>query len=301
MSVMTFIKGLLPSFESSKVKDGLRLAAEDLASKIAPIVKNLVRCFDRNWKYKNKDAKWLIENIHVKVNKLPPNASLFEKIDWIISNLGTTIPFIQTELDRKLSREVAIIGLSYSKANLLQYCEIVTFFKQYVTIFVNFISAAELNAIDGKQRVEGVGPDDVEWLRAKYAIFITACRILSYEVNALKTELSRIPDMTIDSTTEKEANIIIGSSKLDPFGFASLPFPISLLYHLRLRGVESDAEEYEDLKATATAIEYRIILLKQRIDSGSGDAALEKQLSIQEDRLLTQRRRLAKLEEQYGL
>ena len=48
-------------------------------------------------------------------------------------------------------------------------------------------------------------------------------------------------------------------------------------------------------------IKYRIILIQQKLEGGEGDAAAEKLLGIQEDRLFKTRRKLAELEEEYGV
>ena len=303
MSITSYLRSLLPSFAVSNLKESVLLTLDALSKQLLPAIKNVNSIFDRKWKYKDKTAKHLVEYIesNTRITKLPPQASAFEIIEYVTTNALTTLPYIKTEIEKNFGRAISNSGLTFTKANYLQYCEVAEFYKRFTAILLNFVTAAELNGIEGKQRVEGVGPDDVEWLSANVAIYTIALRVLSYDVNTLRSEIRNIPDMVIDSSTEQETKMMVGASRLDPFGFASLPFPISVIYHCRLRGVEKDAEAYEELKAEQQVIEYRILLIKQRIENGQGDAAIEKLLTIQEERLLEQRRKIAKLEEEYGI
>lgn len=303
MSIMRFVRALAPTFQGSKLKDGIILLSERISAQILPQLEKVVSVFDEDWKYHDSTAKQLMEKIEkdVRPKKMAPRACAFARLEYIAKNLQTTLPFVKQEIDRSFGTEVSAIGLTYSRANLLQYVECATFFTSYLTLLINYVSAVELNAVSKRQKLEGVAPPDKERLEAQYVNFSIVCRILGYEVNELKAQLKTVPDMIIDPTTEAEAKLVIGTSKLDPVNFASLPFPLSIILHARLRGVENDVEEYEELKAQANAINYRILLIKQYMENGDGDAALETKLQTLEDRYLEKRRKVVKWEEEHGL
>lgn len=303
MSIMRFIRALAPSFQGNKLKDGIIVLNERISTQLLPQLEKALSVFNEDWKYQDAWAKTVSGNIEkdLKLKKLQPRACMFAKLEWIAKNLQSTLPFIKQETDRSFGNEVSSIGLTYSRANLLQYAECATFFVSYVSLLINYISAVELNAVSKRQHLEGIAPTDLERLKAQYASFSVVCRILGYEVSELKGQLKTVPDMIIDPSTESEAKLIVGASKLDPVNFASLPFPLSLIFHLRLRNVENDVEEYEELKAQANSLNYRILLIKQYMENGDGDAALETKLQKLEDRYLEKRRKVVKWEEDHGL
>ena len=300
---MRFIRALAPSFQGNKLKDGIIVLSERISSQLVPQLEKCLSVFNEDWSFKDATARDICNDIikDVKLKRLNAKACAFARLEYIAKNLQTTLPFIKQEIDRSFGSEVSAIGLTYSRANLLQYVECATFFVSYVTILINYVSAVELNAVSKRHKLEGVGPGDLERLKAQYVNFSIVCRILGYEVSELKAQLKTVPDMIIDPTTDAEAKLIIGASKLDPAGFASLPFPISVVFHWRLRNVESDVEEYEELKAQANSLNYRMLLIKQYIDNGDGDASLETKLQQLEDRYMEKRRKVVKWEEDHGL
>lgn len=300
--IIDYLKGLIPSFETSALLNNIDNLIDGLSKFIQPSLRTLLSVLTDDWKYTDKLANELMETVG-RESKLPgytPRTPPLKIIDLVISNMYSTLGFIRSEIDKSSGDVIATTGITYSKANLLQYCEVATFFVQYTNILINYVSAAELNSIVKGPRVKGIAPHDVEWLRANRWVYIVALRIMSYDVNELKKQLNKIPDMTIDPATDTDAKIVVGASNLDPFGFADLPFPISVIYNFRLRGVNSEAEEIEAARAQLNAIQYRVMLMQQLIDNGQGDASMEQQLQKAEDRMLEQRRKLAKLEERHG-
>jgi hypothetical protein len=302
-SFSSYIKSLLPSFETSRLKSLLNSMCEEIQEILIPTIEKLLPIFSANWKWRNNDVKTFMTRIQttVKLKKVPGNANAIVIINAVLANMLVTLPFMRGEVDKAFGREVAADGLTYSKTTMLQYGELADFFVRYTQVLINYVTSAELNAINGSQKVSGIGPDDLDYLRVNMPTYLVALRVLAIDVNQLKSDMRSIPDMVIDESTESGAIALIGSHKADPLGFASLPFPLSTIYRIRLGWAESQISKYEALVAESKAVEYRILLMTQRIEEGHGDAATERLLEVHEERLEKMRYKIAKLEQEYDL
>lgn len=302
-SFSSYIKSLLPSFETSRLKSLLSSMCEEIQEILIPTIEKLLPIFPANWKWRNNDVKTFMTRIQttVKLKKVPGNANAIVIINAVLANMLVTLPFMRGEVDKAFGREVAADGLTYSKTTMLQYGELADFFVRYTQVLINYVTSAELNAINGSQKVSGIGPDDLDYLRVNMPTYLVALRVLAIDVNQLKSDMRSIPDMVIDESTESGAIALIGSHKADPLGFASLPFPLSTIYRIRLGWAESQISKYEALVAESKAVEYRILLMTQRIEEGHGDAATERLLEVHEERLEKMRYKIAKLEQEYDL
>lgn len=301
--IADYIKSLLPSFETSRLKESLMSLQEEIMTFVAPAIEKLVPIFPTTWRWRNKDVRTIAEYIqnNAKIAKLPPRSNLITILNYSLKNMVLALPFMKGEVDKAFGRMVANDGLTFSKTTLIQYAEVAEFFVKYVQTLVNFITSAELNASESGQHLKGVAPDDITWLKANLPTFMTALRVMSLEVTQLKQDMHSIPNMLVDEASEDEAKILVGHGKMDPFGFATLPWPLSWGFHIQLYWANRQVDKYERAKIEAKAIEYRILLLKQQIEEQTTDAATEKLLEITEERLMKLRFRIAKMEEDYGL
>lgn len=303
MSVTNYVKGLLPSFESSRVKDNMTNLSQEIDQFTLPSVKGMVSTFPHDWKWKNKNVETLDKAIRSsytgKVFKR--NASTLELIEHALVNLQTTLPLMKMQADRAFGRSISSEGLTFDKAAILQYSEAATYFVNYARVFVNYLSAAELSELDGSRTVVGISPDDEEYLLANRYTFAIALSIMCVDGKELKDEMVHIPASIVESGNEEDMTVVVGKGKMDPFGFADLPFPLSLVYRAGLSISDWQVNRYDQAQEEANVQQYRIILLKERIENNQGDAATENTLKDAEDRLKLTRRKIAKMEESYGL
>lgn len=305
MKFHSYVKSLVPSLETADLKENIVVTSERISESILPSLESIMVVFDHKYAWRDDALKAIskqyLQSMKGNGFKLPLDSSMLELVQHVMKNMLVTLPFIKGEVDKTFGKVIFNEGLTFSKANIMKYCETVEFTVNYTRILLNYITHAELQKLDNRHSSNNLPPKDVEYLRANVMIFASACRIMGIPTAQLKSQLNSVPDMLIEAGTEEEATLLIGGGKLDPVGFAALPFPISVIYHARLRFANKQVEEYERLKAEEAVIKYRLILIQQKLDGGEGDAAAEKLLGIQEDRLFKTRRKLAELEEEYGV
>ena len=303
MSASDYIKALLPSFESSRIKDNLTNLSQEIDQFTLPAISGLSETFPHGWKWKNKNVAILDKSIRDaytgKVVKR--DASALELIEIAMINLQTTLPILKLHADKAFGRVVASEGLTFDKAAILQFVEVAEYFINYSRVFTNYLSAAELSELSDSRKVEGIGPDDAEYLLASRYTFTAALAICIIPAKELKAGMVNIPASAIDASTESDIIEVVGSDKMDPFGFAVLPFPLSIIYRAQLVVADWQVDRYDRAQEEANVQQYRTILLKERMEGGDGDASTERALQDAEDRLKLTRRKIAKLEESYGI
>ncbi len=303
MSVTNYVKGLLPSFESSRVKDNLTNLSQEIDQFTLPSTKGMAETFPHDWKWKNKNVETLDKAIRssYKGKVFKRDASALELIEHALVNMQTTLPLMKMQADKAFARTISSEGLTFDRAAILQFSEAATFFVNYARVMVNYLSAAELSELDGSRKVAGIAPDDEEYLLANRYTFAIALSIMCVDGKELKSEMAHIPTSIVESGNEDDMVAVVGKGKMDPFGFASLPFPLSLIYRAGLSIADWQVNRYDQAQEEANVQQYRMILLKERIENGQGDAATENALKDAEERLKLARRKITKMEEDYGI
>lgn len=300
-----YLKTLMPSTETRELKHSLQANYENVSGHIVPALETIGTVFNHEYRWKAPTLvqveKLLRDSLSRGPLKMHNNPGLLEMLTDVFNNMSTTLPYIRGEVDKSFGREFTNIGLTFAKGNLIQFGEVADFTVYYARVLINYLTSNELMRLNGRTRDENLPVGDEEYLNANAPVFANAMKIMAYPVKDLKDQLRKIPDMVASEETEGSAKIMVGAGALDPLGFASLPFPISIIYHMRLGMAEKQAEELEAIKAEAKMVEYRILLIKQRQAGGQGDAAVERELVIQEDRLFMLRKKQKAREEQYGV
>lgn len=290
MSLYQYVSKLMPSTEAKAIKENLTLSSERIGGNLLPGLEMLITSLPHQYKWKTPDINSAMTEIVNVVRthpslKLPRDASGPEVIRAILHNMTRTIPYVSGEINKTFDNSIFKSGLTFTKATLLQYSETVDFVVSYTSAFMNWLTAVEYNALDGRDRNRGIPPGELEYLLANINNYTLALKIMAYNQDELKKGLRALPQMRIAESAEAEAEqLTLGGGDGNPFGFAQLPWPLSVWYHYRLRRVEAQAQEYEHAEAMERAVAYRIMLIKQKLESGNGDAALEKELQIQEER-----------------
>ena len=290
MSLYSYVSKLMPSTEARAIRENLNLSVERIGGNLLPGLEMLTSSLPHQYVWKTPDVKSAMDEIVRVVRahqslKLPRDASGPETIRAVLQNMSRTIPYVQGEINKTFDNSIFKTGLTFTKATLLQFSETVDFVVSYTTAFMNWLTAVEYNALDGRDRNRGIPPGELEYLLANINNYTLALKIMAHNQDELKKGLRSLPQMRIAESAEAEAEqLTLGGGNGNPFGFAQLPWPLSVWYHYRLRRVEAQAQEYERAEAMERAVAYRILLIKQKLESGKGDVALENELKIQEER-----------------
>ena len=206
MSVSNYVKGLLPSFESSRVKDNLSNLSQEIDQFTLPSTKGMVETFPHDWKWKNKNVETLDKAIRssYRGKVFKRDASALELIEHALVNMQTTLPLMKMQADKAFGRTISSDGLTFDRAAILQFSEAATFFVNYARMMVNYLSAAELAELDGSRKVAGIAPDDEEHLLTHRYTFALALTIMCVDGKELKAEIGQIPTSIVEANNEDD-------------------------------------------------------------------------------------------------
>lgn len=298
MSIFGYTQELPTSFNSAEIRESLANNAK-ANSGLGRLLENIVFTNKDQYPADLKAVNELIMSTKPNDVRLGTDNTVTGYMGVVVNNLNQLIPLLQQELNNKFRREVSNVALTYNKVSYLQIVEIVDFAIKYIYNYLDVLLALVINRQINRPTYEGLGPDDVQWVKKNANKFASIADILAKPVTTVAKLLEQAPDMVV-SEDEASVRAVVGS-KVDPLGFANLPWPFSLVYELRLQSASRKMDLYEARQETEKVIERRVLLYKQAIENGTGDAALEKSLAIQESRLLKLKRRIEKTEAKYAL
>ncbi len=298
MSIFGYTQELPTSFNSAEIRESLANNAK-ANSGLGRLLENIVFTNKDQYPADLKGVNELIMSTKPNDVRLGTDNTVTGYMGVVVNNLNQLIPLLQQELNNKFRREVSNVALTYNKVSYLQIVEIVDFAIKYIYNYLDVLLALVINRQINRPTYEGLGPDDVQWVKKNANKFASIADILAKPVTTVAKLLEQAPDMVV-SEDEASVRAVVGS-KVDPLGFANLPWPFSLVYELRLQSASRKMDLYEARQEVEKVIERRVLLYKQAIENGTGDAALEKSLAIQESRLLKLKRRIEKTEAKYAL
>lgn len=306
MELFDYLTKLLPSTETSRVNDGIKNIRKVINTSAIPALESACSVFTNEYKYKDRDLALLNDLIVKGVKPADVGYSLtrpnsFQLIQHVMRKLETNLDLISDSVISIFKgKAFTSNGLTYNKGNLLQYVEAADFYIRYVRKYYNYATSVELAKLSNIPRPDGVGPDDLEYLKTYMPSFIHLTITFGLDANDTKRVVKKISNMQI---AEDVASIqsIVGYSALDPWGFSSLPWPISIIYRYQLNDAEKVLDDYRAAEAEVKAVEYRVLLMQELIDNGHGDAAMEQRLEVYNDRILKNKRIMADIEEKYGV
>lgn len=307
MSAINYLKSLLPSFEGAKLSDALASSKNEIVEHLLPAYLASQELFI-DTKMKDPEIKELSKTIvsyleseglvHKSVNK--PNA-----VDFIVEAMKNVIaiePYLQECISQHVGRKTMSSAITIPTTNILRILEVLEFFVSYSRILINYITHRELAMVeDSRQKTMSVGPNDHKYINERLTTFTVACRVMATPLPNLKADMGAMPNMVVTEETVSEITATFGKNVVDPNGFSSVPFPLSLVFHFRMGLANWQMDNYDSSKATAKAVNYRVLMYKKRMAEGTGDAAIEDLLDIQEKRLLDIQRDLERTEVKYGL
>lgn len=298
MSIFGYTQELPTSFNSAEIRESLANNTK-ANSGLGRLLENIVFTNKDQYPADLKSVNELIMSTKPNEVRLGTDNTVTGYMGVVVNNLNQLIPLLQQELNNKFRREVSNVALTYNKVSYLQIVEIVDFAIKYIYNYLDVLLALVINRQINRPTYEGLGPDDVQWVKKNANKFASIADILAKPVTTVAKLLEQAPDMVV-SEDEASVRAVVGS-KVDPLGFANLPWPFSLVYELRLQSASRKMDLYEARQETEKVIERRVLLYKQAVENGSGDAALEKSLAVQESRLLKLKRRIEKTEAKYAL
>lgn len=309
MPIPNMLAMLLPSFEATNLKNQLSSNCDSIAA-LEPQFQNLQELVGsvQGKPFKAKPVADLsteiVKYLHssgLEVKGLR-NASMLEYVIASMQNVQALRPFLEQCIDRDIGKTLVTSSLTFNKQTVLQLLDMIEFFVGYASTLINYITAEEIAAVqDSNIAVKGIGPKDLQYLQTRKTSFCFAVRVLATPITKLKADYAEIPEAVFDEETYSQLVQQFGSNTTDPLGMSSVPFPLSIVYRVRLNIAEWQMDRYDECVEAAKATELRILLYKKQLAAGEGDVHIEKLIEAHEKRLMELKYKRERLEKKYGL
>lgn len=300
MRILNYLKSLLPTFGKDRVLEDCRLTRTEIKEDTAPAFKSAAELL-KGRKFKAPELEKYV-GIFGRMVKSSGSDNMVVTIDKAFANILENLDYVEDMITKTYSEEVATNGLTYLKANLLQFVECVGYVSKYARKFLVYIYICETATYEegGTVITDSLTPAEIEWLDFNFVSFCASLNIACGNPNTVTKQFDNIPDIVVTSENAVTLGATMGEHKIDPFQMKLIPGIQSFPYHIRMAFAEYQADRYKASKEEVKLLQLRKLNL-EKLSEGKADAAVQKEIAYMETRIQTLNFKLAKMEKENGL
>jgi hypothetical protein len=296
MKFNQFIQSILPSFGKDQVLEDCRLTLAELRDVTVPIYASAEPLF-KSWKFKTNKISAQLATFDRMV-KTGNRGNYITVVNKSLKDVIDNLEQVEELIKKGYAEEVAGAGLTYFKANLLQFVECCGFVSKYARKYLLYIYIYESANYTSEETTinESMTKAELEWLDANFVNFCTAFNAVAGNPSDVKRQISNVPEIIITSENGLTLGSTIGVDKLDPFNMGLIPLWMNPIYHVGMFVAEWQASRYKAAKEELRLVQLRKLHLEKLVDN-KPDAAIEKEISYMETRVQGLNYKIAKMEE----
>lgn len=308
MSILNYIRSLLPSFKKDRVMEDARIIRTELETVSISSFKEAEKVFG-NWDFKSKEMQDFIKIFNRNIK----SSSAFAHKDNIVVSIRksletvlSTHDSVEEKLQKILEEDVMSEGITCLKANLLQCLEGISFISKYSYKFLNYVYVLETSEYSGTDKngyiKSNFSPAEIDYIEKSFVPFCIMLGSLSKSRVEFDKVIDKIPDIVITPENAQAIASTIDSTKLSPIMTAGLVGDSNALvfgnpiYHFALMVAEVQANRYKVAKETKKVLELRLLNL-ELIQKKTPDAKLEKEIEYIQSRVQSLDYKIKKMEE----
>jgi hypothetical protein len=299
MKVSKFVAALLPSFTRDDVVEDIRITRMEIKESTMPAYHAAAEIF-RAWKWKHEPLRKDLEQF-ARMNPGQPG-NLFVRLDKAFPAILENLDEVEVLIAKTFNQEIAGSGVTYLKANLLQFVEVAGFVSKYARKFLDYAYVVETGEHEDSVNTylkDNVTQADLEWLSANFVSFCTAFKIASTPSATLRKAIDAIPDVVVSDDSASTLTATHGESKIDPLQLGFIPLWLNPIYHVRMFIAEWQASRYKASQEEMRLLQLRKLNL-ERLSQGKPDVALSRQIESLSGRIQTLNYKIMKMEKTYG-
>lgn len=294
MKIAQYLSSLLPSFGKDQVLEDARITREEIKETTEPAYASAAQIF-KGWKFKSKVLQAQLATFERTVKTRGGNPILTIEKSWkpILENLDD----VTKTIEKIYNEDVAGAGMTYLKANLLQFVECCAFVSKFARKFLIYVYICETAeyADSGTQIAESLSPAEIEWIGVNFLSFCTALNIAAGNPVQVKKQMADIPDIVVTSENASTLPATLGEHKIDPFQMKLIPIALNPIYHIGMMVAEWQASRYKASKEEVKLLELRKLNL-EKLQAGKPDANVQRQIAYLESRIQNLNYKITKME-----
>lgn len=282
MSMINYIKSLLPNFGQDRIIDDLSRMRAEAEENLLPSLQQASRAF-HGQKLQSQVAK----NIEATLQeRFRSHGSMFDILYDIFKDVPAKLDVLDEAAEEFFAKDVTKESLTYRRATVLKYAETLNFAMNYTVRTVLRVIAAETCVAAGapEQVDTQLSPKERSYFDSKMGAWIDTLVLLTKSAADVKAALVTVPDVAANEHDAEAVAAVTGHRSLDPLGLNFIAPSINPIYHFRMMLAEWDVAAINQSKEERKLVELRLRELKNR-QHGVNDARIQHQIELTEDRL----------------
>lgn len=298
MRIDKFLNSLLPSFKKDNLREEISSVQTELNELTLPVYETAYITLAKV-KFTSKETA-NFQKMWERVVKPAPAGNYIVGTRSVLLTMSENISTIERLIEKNFVNDVFKDAMSYLRANLIQYLELMGFVVKYARKLLHF-TLYELTAEEDKKAGLVSNPltkADMTYLVEKQLDFLQAINSMNVKKSDLESKFRNIPDVnaTIDNVDTMEATV--GKERLDPFKVGFIPTAVNPFFFFGKKIAEYQVSRYNVAVEEKKALELRLLNMKQ-IQEGKQDPKLQQAIEYSEDRLVKLNYRLREMEKEY--
>jgi len=293
MSMIEYVKSLLPTFGQDRLVDDLSRLRAELHELVLPSLEQAEKAFHGK-KFKSKLAKDVEHTLQGRF-KDHSRGDLFQILTDILKDAPGKVDALEKLVEECFAKDVVKEAITYRKASILKYTEVMSFALHYTVRMALRIIAAETNAAAGGSDEDAtLSAAERQFLDDKYIAWLDALVVLDRPTADLDPFIMAIPDVTASVESAPAVEAMVEARTLDPMKLNMISPSWNPIYHVRSYLAEIQVASINRAKEERKLVELRLHELKLK-QQGQNDARVEKQIELVEERLKKIDFKIAKL------
>lgn len=301
MKLANFMKSLLKTFRKDRIEEDCRLRLNELKTLTLPAYEDASVIFKGGNKWKSERMK-NHQNTFANLVKANGSRDMIGTIEKGLKQTIENLEFLSKVVDKTFNDTVAIEGMTFVKAQILQLIEAAGFVSNYARKFLNYAYTAESAEVEdsGVVFADSITPAEVKWVEENFGNFCLALQAIMCPTTELEKALENIPDVVINDDNIDSLQSTVGAIKLDPRGMGLITVRMNIIYHIGMA-----VAEYQTMRYRAAKEELKMLQLKKMqlelLNERKPNPALQKDIEYVEQRVQALNFRIAKTEAENGI
>jgi hypothetical protein len=295
MKIPYYLTSLLPTFGKDRILEDINVTRGEISEFTHPAYAIAAPDF-KTWKWKSERLATIAGSIDRQMKK-PAHENYVTAIEKSFKPMLANLDEVKRMVEATYNDDVGGAGITYLKANLLQFVELIGFVSKYARKLLIYTYAAETETYpdSGTVFTDMIVPADIEWLTQNVVNFSTAFNIVTVPPAEVKKQLSQIPDMVVKQENSEAVTAALGESKLDPFRMKLIPIWLNPIYHVRMFVAEYQTNRYHEAKAELQLLQLHKLHL-EKLKEGKPDAKLAQEIQYTQSRVQKLSYKIAEME-----
>lgn len=284
MSIVNFIKNLLPRLQKSEIEEDLRITLKELSTIAIPMYYTASQTLRLN-KVNSEDAKLFEKAFYNTVNLKKKGPNFISDIHACLERMLANLTYLQDVVNNVLEADIIKEGLTAKKAHVVRAVGAISEASFFSIDFLNHILILETNSLSDADSQTQEPPAQLKYINKKYLSFFKTLSDFGMDPANFKQIFQDIPDVVLTTKNSESVLQVFKPAKIDPFpmiapkGFIGNP-----IYHARLIWSTFAANRYHADKDKKMLLELRLLNLNTVYEKNP-NPRLQKEIEYLEGRI----------------